>query len=68
MSCVLNLESLVFIGLGQIEPSKTQATRSIRIPYVGMTRAKERLLIRAPWKNEFTEKLESMTGVVYAVA
>ena len=39
-----------------------------KLLYVGMTRAKERLLITAPGKNQFTEKLESMTGVVYVVA
>jgi hypothetical protein len=33
-----------------------------------MTRAKERLLIRASGRNEFTERLSSMTGTVYAVA
>lgn len=33
-----------------------------------MTRAKERLLTTEPGKNEFTEKLELKTGVVYAVA
>ncbi len=35
---------------------------------VGMTRSKERLLITASGRNEFTERLRSMTGAVCAVA
>jgi ATP-dependent exoDNAse (exonuclease V) beta subunit len=40
----------------------------MKLLYVGMTRAKERLLITASGRNEFTEKLACMTGVVCAVA
>ena len=40
----------------------------MKLLYVGMTRAKERLLITASGKNEFTEKLSSITGTVCAVA
>jgi ATP-dependent exoDNAse (exonuclease V) beta subunit len=40
----------------------------MKLLYVGMTRAKERLLITASGKNEFTERLESMTSPVCAVA
>ena len=64
----LEFHSAIFIGLGQIESSETQAAQNMKLLYVGMTWAKERLLTTAQGKNEFTEKLESMTGVVYAVA
>jgi superfamily I DNA/RNA helicase len=40
----------------------------MKLLYVGMTRAKERLLITASGRNEFTERLETMTGLVCAVA
>jgi hypothetical protein len=42
--------------------------RDLHEHYVGMTRAKERLMITASGKNEFTERLESMMGQVFAVA
>jgi len=32
---------VIFIGLGQIETSENQATRNMKFPYVGMTRAKD---------------------------
>ena len=63
-----SLVSLSLIGLGQIETSESQAAQNMKLLYVGMTRAKERLLITASGRNEFTEKLEAMTGVVCAVA
>lgn len=59
---------MIFIGPGQIETSETQAAQNMKLLYVGMTRAKERLLITAAEKNEFTEKLAGMSGVVCAVA
>jgi superfamily I DNA/RNA helicase len=40
----------------------------MKLLYVGMTRAKERLLITASGRNEFTERLGAMTGAVCAVA
>jgi superfamily I DNA/RNA helicase len=40
----------------------------MKLLYVGMTRAKERLLITASGRNEFTERLETMMGLVSAVA
>ena len=64
----LEFRSVIFIGLGQIESSETQVAQNMKLLYVGMTRAKERLLITAAGKNELTEKLSSMTGTVCAVA
>ena len=64
----LEFRSVIFIGLGQIESSETQAAQNMKLLYVGMTRAKERLMITASGKNEFTERLTSMTGPVCAVA
>ena len=48
---------MIFIGLGQIETSETQAAQNMKLLYVGMTRAKERLLITASGRNEFTKRL-----------
>jgi len=60
--------SVIFIGLGQIESSESQAAQNMKLLYVGMTRAKERLLITVSGRTELTEELESMTGVICAVA
>jgi hypothetical protein len=40
----------------------------MKLLYVGMPRAKERLLITASGRNEFTERLGAMTGPISAVA
>jgi superfamily I DNA/RNA helicase len=40
--------SVIFIGLGQIQTSEAQAAQNMKLLSVGMTRAKERLLITAP--------------------
>jgi hypothetical protein len=58
----LEFRSVIFIGLGQIESSETQAAQNMKLLYVGMTRAKERLLITASGRNEFTERLGAMVG------
>ena len=62
-SCVLCLEVFCLFPT-----SETQAAQNMKLLYVGMTRAKERLLITASGRNEFTEKLGSMTGPIFAVA
>jgi superfamily I DNA/RNA helicase len=64
----LEFRSVIFIGLGQIETSETQAAQIMKLLYVGMTQAKERLLITASGRNEFTEKLATMEGKLYAMA
>ncbi len=64
----LEFRSVIFIGLGQIETSESQAGQNMKLLYVGMTRAKERLLITASARNEFTERLGTMTGDACAVA
>ena len=64
----LEFRSVIFMGLGQIESSETQAAQNMKLLYVGMTRAKERLLITASGRNEVTERLEAMTGQVFAGA
>jgi len=63
-----SLVSLSFIDLGQIETSETQAAQNMKLLYIGMTRAKERLMIPGSGRNVFTERLESMTDPVSAVA
>jgi hypothetical protein len=64
----LEFRSVIFIGLGQIETSETQAAQNMKLLYVGMTRAKERLMITASGRNEFTERLGAMAGARCAVA
>lgn len=64
----LEFRTVIFIGLGQIDDSETQTAQNMKLLYVGMTRAKQRLLITASGRNEFTERLESMTSRVCAVA
>lgn len=64
----LEFQSVILIGLGQMDASETKTAHHMKLLYVGMTRAKERLLITASGKDEFTEKLSSMTGAICAVA
>ena len=64
----LEFRSVIFIGLGQIETSEIQAAQNMKLLYVGMTRAKERLLITASARNEFTEKLATMKGKLCVMA
>jgi hypothetical protein len=64
----LEFRSVIFIGLGQIDTSETQADQTRKLLYVGMTRAKERLLITSSGHNEFTQRLASMTTSLAAVA
>ncbi len=64
----LEFRSVIFIGLGQIDDSEIQSAQNSKLLYVGMTRAKERLLITASGKNAFTEKLSAMTGPSHAAA
>ncbi|MEO8615132.1 MAG: 3'-5' exonuclease, partial [Luteolibacter sp.] len=55
----LEFQSVIFIGVGQLDASETQTAQNMKLLYVGMTRAKERLMITASAKNNFTEKLSS---------
>jgi superfamily I DNA/RNA helicase len=64
----LEFKSVILIGLGQLDASETKTPHHMKLLYVGMTRAKERLLITASARNHFTEKLSSMTSPVCAVA
>jgi hypothetical protein len=48
--------------------SIVEAAQNMKLLYVGMTRAKERLLITASGRNEFTERLGAMTDKICAVA
>ena len=64
----LEFRAVIFIGLGQIETPETQAAQIMKLPYAGMTRAKERLLLTASGRNEFTERLAGMKESACAVA
>lgn len=64
----LEFQSVIFIGLGQLDTSEAEAAQNMKLLYVGMTRAKERLMITASGRNEFTERLGTMAGPACAVA
>jgi superfamily I DNA/RNA helicase len=64
----LEFRSVILIGLGQLDASQEKTAHQMKLLYVGMTRAKERLLITASGRNEFTARLESLTGKICAVA
>jgi superfamily I DNA/RNA helicase len=64
----LEFRTVILIGLGQLDASETKTAHHMKLLYVGMTRAKERLMITASGQNEFTEKLSSMTELACAVA
>jgi superfamily I DNA/RNA helicase len=64
----LEFQSVILIGLGQLDALETKTADQMKLLYVGMTRAKERLMITAAGRNDFTERLESMAGKVCAVA
>lgn len=64
----LEFRSVIFIGLGQIDDSEEEAAQNMKLIYVGMTRAKERLLMTASGRNGFTERLGLMVTAKCAVA
>lgn len=64
----LEFRSVILVGLGHLDASDTKTADQMKLLYVGMTRAKERLMITAAGRNDFTERLESMTGKICAVA
>jgi superfamily I DNA/RNA helicase len=64
----LEFRSVILVGLGQIDASEAKTAHHMKLLYVGMTRAKEHLMITAAGRNNFTERLESITGRICAVA
>lgn len=64
----LEFRSVIFIGLGHIDTTEAETAQTLKLLYVGMTRAKERLMLTASAKNAFTEKLSSMTNPTAAAA
>lgn len=58
----LEFRSVIFIGLGQIDASENEAPQNMKLLSVGRSIAKERLLITAPGRDEFTEGLEVIKG------
>jgi superfamily I DNA/RNA helicase len=64
----LEFRSVIFIGVGQMDDSEAQAEQNRKLLCVGMTRAKERLMITASGRNGFRERLGAMMGEVSAVA
>ncbi|MCB1205434.1 MAG: NERD domain-containing protein [Verrucomicrobiae bacterium] len=64
----LEFRSVLFLGLGQIDDSEEEVAQTMKLLYVGMTRAKEHLLITASGRNGITERLGAMAGAECAVA
>lgn len=53
----LEFSTVIVLGIGHLEAAKEAAEHNARLLYVGMTRAKEKLLLTASCRTEFTEKL-----------
>ncbi len=64
----LEFRSVILVGLGHLDACETKTADQMKLLYVGMTRAKEHLMITAAGRNDFTERLESMAGKVSAFA
>lgn len=58
----LEFRSVILIGLGQMETDEAEAEQNTKLLYVGMTRAREHLLITSSGTNPFTERLATMTN------
>lgn len=58
----LEFKSVILIGIGQLNSAETELRTNGRLLYVGMTRAKERLLLSASRENVFTSRLRALAG------
>ncbi|CAN5468957.1 nuclease-related domain-containing DEAD/DEAH box helicase [soil metagenome] len=57
----LEFGAVIIIGVGHLQDEK-QAAADARLLYVGMTRAKEKLLLTTSENNHFTEKLSALAA------
>lgn len=57
----LEFQAVIMLGVGHIEAGKSPGEIP-RLLYVGMTRAKEKLLVTASAQNSFTERLRALAA------
>lgn len=58
----LEFGTVVVIGVGHLKENEEERTSNAKFLYVGMTRAKEKLLLTASAENVFTQKLSAMAA------
>ena len=58
----LEFSRVILLGLGKLRTERENIAEEIRELYVGMTRARECLLITASETNVYTQKIESITA------
>ena len=64
----LEFGTVIVLGIGHLETTAEKAEHNARLLYVGMTRAKERLLLTASCHTDFTAKLALWDGAELAAA
>ena len=58
----LEFPRVILMGLGRLRTETENVAEETRLLYVGMTRARECLLVTASGVDVFTRKIESMTA------
>ena len=58
----LEFHSVIILGIGQAGRQNQTETDAARLLYVGMTRAKEKLLLTSSESNPFTERLTALAA------
>lgn len=58
----LEFHSVIILGVGQARRKNQTETDAARLLYVGMTRAKEKLLLTSSESNQFTERLMALAA------
>ncbi len=64
----LEFQNVVMAGLGHIRIAEDELAEKIRLLYVGMTRARENLLLTASAKNAITDHIENINETLRARA
>jgi superfamily I DNA/RNA helicase len=62
----LEFQNVVMAGLGHIRIAQDELAEKIRLLYVGMTRARENLLLTASAKNKITDHIENINETLRA--
>ncbi|GAB6044221.1 3'-5' exonuclease [Endothiovibrio diazotrophicus] len=58
----LEFPRVILLGVGQMEAREERREQDARLLYVGMTRARERLLVTTSAENEFSRKVLEVAG------
>ncbi|MGB3119150.1 MAG: 3'-5' exonuclease [Verrucomicrobiales bacterium] len=64
----LEFGTVIVLGIGQLETANQRGEDNAKLLYVSMTRAKERLLLTASCKTDFTERLAALASAELAAA